>query len=178
MEFTYDLSQTPIIGRRHGHSTEASRPKDPFTSAAENDNKASNNKEEKATGNGASSPRRSVSLSSADSSSISGWKRPWLSQVKISIVNLILFLVIVVSKRFYFIQARVRESLVNLLTAFGQRVGLPKSPSVSCVDQILRNFDLGRRFDHGVDATQILVYFLKPPTYISSLHFFFQFKIT
>lgn len=28
-------------------------------------------------------------------------------------------------------QARVRESLVNLLTAFGQRVGLPKSPSVS-----------------------------------------------
>ena len=31
-------------------------------------------------------------------------------------------------------QARTRERLVNLLTCFGQRVGLPKSPSVStCV---------------------------------------------
>ncbi|XP_046454255.1 protein furry-like isoform X2 [Daphnia pulex] len=106
MEFTYDLSQTPIIGRRHaGLTAESYRPKDPFTSASEADTKVSASKEEKGTGNGASSPRRSVSLSSADSSSISGWKRPWLSQ------------------------ARVRESLVNLLTAFGQRVGLPKSPS-------------------------------------------------
>lgn len=82
MEFTYDLSQTPIIGRRH-HAAE-SRPKDPFTAAAtagaEGDGgKASGSKEDK-TG-GASSPRRSVSLSSADSSTISCWKRPWLSQV-------------------------------------------------------------------------------------------------
>lgn len=30
----------------------------------------------------------------------------------------------------YIFQARVRECLVNLLTACGQRVGLPKSPSV------------------------------------------------
>ena len=82
MEFTYDLSQTPIIGRRHaGPASESYRPKDPFASATESDTKIASNKEEKATGNGASSPRRSVSLSSADSSSISGWKRPWLSQV-------------------------------------------------------------------------------------------------
>ena len=82
MEFTYDLSQTPVIGRRHGGSSvEATRPKDPFASMNEADAKASGNKEEKTTNNGASSPRRSVSLSSADSSSISGWKRPWLSQV-------------------------------------------------------------------------------------------------
>uniref|UniRef100_A0A0A1XLA6 Protein furry n=1 Tax=Zeugodacus cucurbitae TaxID=28588 RepID=A0A0A1XLA6_ZEUCU len=52
------------------------------------------------------SPRRSASLSPADSASLSGWKRPWMSQ------------------------GRVRECLVNLLTTCGQRVGLPKSPSV------------------------------------------------
>merc|ERR1719431_1848847 len=52
------------------------------------------------------SPRRSLSLSTADSSTFSGWKRPWQSQ------------------------ARVRECLVNLLNTCGQRVGLPKSPSV------------------------------------------------
>ncbi|XP_050332933.1 protein furry isoform X2 [Bactrocera neohumeralis] len=51
------------------------------------------------------SPRRSASLSPADSASLSGWKRPWMSQ------------------------GRVRECLVNLLTTCGQRVGLPKSPS-------------------------------------------------
>ena len=83
MEFTYDLSQTPIIGRRHAAGD--SRPKDPFTAAAavtEDAAKIAGNKEEKV--GGASSPRRSVSLSSADSSSISCWKRPWLSQVIIS----------------------------------------------------------------------------------------------
>merc|ERR1740128_285213 len=107
MEFTYDLSQTPIIGRRHtvGEGRTDVRPKDPFSAAEANDAKTSTGKEEKNNG-GASSPRRSVSLSSADASSIVGWKRPWLSQ------------------------GRVRESLVNLLTSFGQRVGLPKSPSV------------------------------------------------
>ena len=88
MEFTYDLSQTPIIGRRHaaGGTVGESRPKDPFTAAAESDSKTANaTKEEKSAANGgASSPRRSVSLSSADSSTISGWKRPWLSQVNFS----------------------------------------------------------------------------------------------
>lgn len=80
MEFTFDLSQTPIIGRRQAgaNAGESPRPKDPFTAANEVDVKVAP-KEEKSMG--ASSPRRSVSLSSADSSSISGWKRPWLSQV-------------------------------------------------------------------------------------------------
>ncbi|XP_055383655.1 protein furry isoform X2 [Condylostylus longicornis] len=51
------------------------------------------------------SPRRSASLSPADTVPLSGWKRPWMCQ------------------------SRVRECLVNLLTTCGQRVGLPKSPS-------------------------------------------------
>ena len=53
------------------------------------------------------SPKRSLSLTAADSATFSGWKRPWMSQCK------------------------VRERLVNLLNTCGQRVGLPKSPSVS-----------------------------------------------
>ncbi|XP_047109734.1 protein furry [Schistocerca piceifrons] len=85
MEFTFDLSQTPIIGRR-------------FLTKIE---------EKNSQGEGAaSSPRRSVSLSPADNTGVAGWKRPWMSQ------------------------SRVRECLVNLLTTCGQRVGLPKSPSV------------------------------------------------
>lgn len=83
MDFTFDLSQTPLIGRRF---------------PAKNENKG--------TAGVASSPRRSVSLSPADSATVAGWKRPWMSQ------------------------GRVRECLVNLLTTCGQRVGLPKSPSV------------------------------------------------
>uniref|UniRef100_A0A1B6DZ54 Protein furry n=1 Tax=Clastoptera arizonana TaxID=38151 RepID=A0A1B6DZ54_9HEMI len=80
MDFTFDLSQTPLIGRR-------------FAPA-------------KSEFKGSASPRRSVSLSPADSATVAGWKRPWMSQ------------------------GRVRECLVNLLTTCGQRVGLPKSPSV------------------------------------------------
>uniref|UniRef100_A0A1S4MZI1 Uncharacterized protein n=1 Tax=Pediculus humanus subsp. corporis TaxID=121224 RepID=A0A1S4MZI1_PEDHC len=79
MEFTFDLSQTPVIGRR-------------FIPR----------KEEKSN----VSPRRSVSLSPADGGNVTGWKRPWMCQ------------------------GRVRECLVNVLTTCGQRVGLPKSPSV------------------------------------------------
>ena len=52
------------------------------------------------------SPKRSLSLTNADSSAFSGWKRPWMSQ------------------------SSVRERLVVLLNTCGQRVGLPKSPSV------------------------------------------------
>ncbi|XP_064474584.1 protein furry-like [Ornithodoros turicata] len=54
------------------------------------------------------SPRRSLSHnhSFSDNGSLGGWRRPWLSQ------------------------GRTREHLVSLLTACGQRVGLPKSPSV------------------------------------------------
>lgn len=98
MEFSFDVSQTPLIGRRlllkpdleTNISTQA---------------KISNI-------GGTSSPRRSTSLSPADTAPLSGWKRPWMSQ------------------------SRVRECLVNLLTACGQRVGLPKSPSVSLSENI------------------------------------------
>ena len=54
MEFTFDLSQTPVIGRR-------------FIPR----------KEEKSN----ISPRRSVSLSPADGGNVTGWKRPWMCQV-------------------------------------------------------------------------------------------------
>ncbi|KAF5278113.1 hypothetical protein FQR65_LT03629 [Abscondita terminalis] len=84
MEFTFDLSQTPVIGRRL----------------------LVKNEESNVTMKPVASPRRSCSLSPADTAPLSGWKRPWMSQ------------------------GRVRECLVNLLTACGQRVGLPKSPSV------------------------------------------------
>lgn len=55
-----------------------------------------------------SSPRRSLSHnhSFSENGSLGGWRRPWLSQ------------------------GRTREHLISLLTACGQRVGLPKSPSV------------------------------------------------
>lgn len=59
MEFTFDLSQTPVIGRRLLVKQEdgglAPKP--------------------------VASPRRSCSLSPADTSPLSGWKRPWMSQV-------------------------------------------------------------------------------------------------
>lgn len=97
MDFSFDVSQTPLIGRRlllkpdleTNVSTQAkiSQPNSNI--------------------GGTSSPRRSTSLSPADTAPLSGWKRPWMSQ------------------------SRVRECFLNLLTACGQRVGLPKSPSVS-----------------------------------------------
>lgn len=59
MDFTFDLTQTPLIGRR-------------FLVKAD---------EKGTTGGSAASPRRSMSLSPADSASIAGWKRPWMSQV-------------------------------------------------------------------------------------------------
>ncbi|XP_011494859.1 PREDICTED: protein furry [Ceratosolen solmsi marchali] len=81
MDFTFDLSQTPVIGKR-------------WLIRQINEEK------------NATLLQRSISLSPADNGPISGWKRPWMSQ------------------------SRVRECLVNLLTTCGQRVGLPKSPSV------------------------------------------------
>jgi len=91
MEFTFDLSQTPVIERRHRRTGLSGIA--PYG-------------HEKEDLMSATSPRRSLSLSTADSSSFSGWKRPWMSQ------------------------GRVRECLVNLLNTCGQKVGLPKSPSV------------------------------------------------
>jgi hypothetical protein len=59
MDFTFDLSQTPVIGRRFLIRTDEKGPSSGL----------------------AASPRRSVSLSPADSANIAGWKRPWMSQV-------------------------------------------------------------------------------------------------
>ncbi|KAL1437074.1 hypothetical protein MTO96_049074 [Rhipicephalus appendiculatus] len=85
IEFTFDLSITPVVGLN------------PDTKEETNETK-----EEK------SSPRRSLSHnhSFSENGSLGGWRRPWLSQ------------------------GRTREHLISLLTACGQRVGLPKSPSV------------------------------------------------
>lgn len=100
MEFTFDVSQTPLIGRRLLVKSEAG--------SAQNLNKNNGHWAHNTMGT-PNSPRRSTSLSPADAAALTGWKRPWLSQ------------------------SRVRECLVNLLTTCGQRVGLPKSPSVCII---------------------------------------------
>uniref|UniRef100_A0A182UT25 Protein furry n=1 Tax=Anopheles merus TaxID=30066 RepID=A0A182UT25_ANOME len=118
MEFSFDVSQTPLIGRKlllkSDHDTSAPSGVGGGTQMGGKGFNGSSN----VTGSGAhygghagtpNSPRRSASLSPADTAPLSGWKRPWMSQ------------------------GRVRECLVNLLTTCGQRVGLPKSPSVSVV---------------------------------------------
>ncbi|XP_028161467.1 protein furry-like [Ostrinia furnacalis] len=112
MEFTFDLSQTPVIGRKYlpkAGSQPATGPSSLSSAATATPDKGSS---ASASGSGsgsastvvcaeaapaasAASPRRSLSLSPADA-----------------------------------LQSRVRECLVNLLTTCGQRVGLPKSPSV------------------------------------------------
>ena len=79
MEFTYDLSQTPVIERRH------KRTGLPSTGFSGYD-KETDIKE------AATSPRRSLSLSTADSATFSGWKRPWMSQVSNQVyIRLFLF---------------------------------------------------------------------------------------
>ncbi|XP_042223634.1 protein furry-like [Homarus americanus] len=120
MEFTFDVNQTPIIGRRYlkgsgmivlpSHASAGSSTVSSATSESlqdqEQDRVSSDNNGVMGTERvETASPRRSLSLSAADTSHLAGWKRPWLSQ------------------------ARARECLVNLLNTCGQRVGLPKSPS-------------------------------------------------
>lgn len=99
MDFTFDVSQTPLIGRRILLKSDSS--------SNQNLNRGGQTIYLSHSGTTPNSPRRSASLSPADAATLSGWKRPWMSQ------------------------GRVRECLVNLLTTCGQRVGLPKSPSVS-----------------------------------------------
>lgn len=107
MEFTFDVSQTPLIGRRILLKSESS--------STQNLTKYGQQIYLAHSSGTPNSPRRSASLSPADTAPLSGWKRPWMSQ------------------------GRVRECLVNLLTTCGQRVGLPKSPSVCMrVESILR----------------------------------------
>ncbi|XP_046390276.1 protein furry [Ischnura elegans] len=105
MDFTFDLSQTPVIGRRYLHrggeqvdkggSAPLNLPHQPTSCSSSSST---------------SSPRRSASLTQADSTG--GWKRPWLCQ------------------------SRVRECLVSLLNTCGQRVGLPKSPSDGFINSV------------------------------------------
>lgn len=112
MEFSFDISQTPLIGRRILLKSDsaavgpASRHMAMSASAISTTTHDSPHTIASAVGP-LGSPRRSASLSPADTVQLSGWKRPWMSQ------------------------GRVRECLVSLLTTCGQRVGLPKSPSVS-----------------------------------------------
>lgn len=56
MDFTFDVTKTPVIGKR-------------WLKRQVEDEKM------------AGSPRRSLSLSPADSNAVSSWKRPWMSQV-------------------------------------------------------------------------------------------------
>ncbi|XP_038216903.1 protein furry isoform X4 [Zerene cesonia] len=119
MDFTFDLSQTPVIGRKYlpkGGSQPPTGPSSLSNASSTTPDKGSSTgsastvvgaeaaQPAAAAPHSAASPRRSLSLSPADALA-SGWKRPWMSQ------------------------SRVRECLVNLLTTCGQRVGLPKSPS-------------------------------------------------
>ena len=133
IEFSFDLNQTPIVGRKFIDRKESS-----LKVAAEKDEKksidstsaspaavattvttattAKSIKDESSSDNNSNvvvnevltscSPRRSLSYTHSFNENSSNWRRPWTSQ------------------------ARVRDKLVSLLTSFGQRVGLPKSPSV------------------------------------------------
>lgn len=99
MEFTFDVSQTPVIGRRHL----SSNTKEEVNSRLSLGGFANS-------GGGLvqrSSSVGEIGIATATSGIISSaWKRPWQCQ------------------------SRVRECLVSVLNTCGQRVGLPKSPSV------------------------------------------------
>ena len=91
MEFSFDVSQTPLIGRKILLKSEGD------SSAAAALNSSKNGPGGGGGGVGAgnvahyghagtpNSPRRSASLSPADTAPLSGWKRPWMSQVCVSL---------------------------------------------------------------------------------------------
>lgn len=75
MDFTFDVKQTPLIGKNMQARNEADKTDDVIryvqqdvVALQSSANQASN------------SPKRSSSLSPADNAAI-GWKRPWMSQV-------------------------------------------------------------------------------------------------
>lgn len=109
MDFSFDVSQTPLIGRKILLKADGG---DRSPAPHNTMNSQSQSQAQHLTGGAGgtamtpNSPRRSISLSPADTIPLIGWKRPWMCQ------------------------GRVRECFVNLLTTCGQRVGLPKSPSV------------------------------------------------
>ncbi|XP_076040545.1 microtubule binding protein furry isoform X4 [Oratosquilla oratoria] len=146
MEFTFDVNQTPVIGRRYltkggvlsvhisGGSSTVSSATSEYLREREEERGS-----ESGLGTGerenAASPRRSLSLSAADTNNITGWKRPWMSQ------------------------ARVRECLVNLLNSCGQRVGLPKSPSGKHEPSHLQEGNMNKGSPHGPRHTKRSVIF-------------------
>ena len=97
MDFTFDLNQTPIVGRKYLIKSSSSE------TVPNLDDTEKINVEEKEM---PTSPRRSLSHNHSFNENNNNWRRPWLSQ------------------------SRIRERLIGLLTSCGQRVGLPKSPSV------------------------------------------------
>lgn len=107
IEFTYDVSQTSIIGRKFMQTDKQNDCKNEnVKNEDENQGKSKlldSKTDEKA--DKSASPRRSLSYNHSFNEG-SNWKRPWLSQY------------------------RTRERLIGLLKSFGKSVGLPKSPSV------------------------------------------------
>lgn len=102
MEFTFDLTQTPIVGRRYLNQPPAVLLNEHGEEIVDDLEQMEKGEEKELQ---ISSPRRSFSCGQSFNES-GNWKKPWLSQ------------------------SRTRERLIALLTTFGQRVGLPKSPSV------------------------------------------------
>ena len=101
IEFSFDTSQTPIVGRHY--LSEEGESETHKKSSEKNEESNEIFKKE----NSKSSPRRSLSYNhSFNEANMSNWKRPWLSQ------------------------SRTRERLIGLLRSFGKSMGLPKSPSV------------------------------------------------
>jgi len=104
IEFSFDLNQTPIVGRKLIDKKEIEK------IATTTENSATTTTTPTTTTAteqiSACSPRRSLSYTHSFNENTSNWRRPWSCQ------------------------SRVRDKLVGLLTSFGQRVGLPKSPSV------------------------------------------------
>ncbi|KAK6976868.1 protein furry, partial [Biomphalaria glabrata] len=98
LDFTIDLSRTPIIGRKFFSP-------DNFKQSPPDDK----DKPPSTSGSAVSLSRKPSNNQDIDSV----WRRPQASQ------------------------ARVRERLVNLLTCFGQRVGLPKSPSDTVINKVI-----------------------------------------
>jgi hypothetical protein len=103
MEFTFDVSQTPIIGRKHANMKEEML----ATRISSGGGIFSNNTMTMAQRSGSVGEVGSSNSAKCGVAIQSNWKRPaWQCQ------------------------SRVRECLVSVLNACGQRVGLPKSPSV------------------------------------------------
>lgn len=133
LDFSFDVTQTPIVGRKYlvrkedehqmgetsvenkeNSGEAANAPSDLPNDHLKNTSPDSKSKNSSESGDEATqivSPKMSLSsYNQLFNDNISGygenWKKPWLSQV------------------------RMRERLISVLSSFGQKFGLPKSPSV------------------------------------------------